>query len=216
MNWKLATATAGVISGGINFYGGTLQAASSLNSVQGNNLLDANLPVTIYAGGATLDNNGQAMTINANLLTGSGGDGGLSLTGSGVTTLAGVNTYTNATLVKQGTLALASTFSTASSITVSNGATLGFNAGALASSPTITVKDGGAIGSLSLSGGTTMNVNALTLGSTAAGCYANFQFGSGANDSFSVANSGGLTLNGARINLYVEGTTSPFSNLDPV
>ncbi len=211
VNWKLATATAGVISGGINFYGGTLQAASSLNSVQGNNLLDANLPVTIYAGGASLDNNGQAMTINANLLTGSGGDGGLSLTGSGVTTLAGVNTYTNATLVKQGTLALASTFSTASSITVSNGATLGFNAGTLASSPTITVADGGAIGSLSLSGGTTMNVNALTLGSTAAGGYANFQFGSGANDSFSVANSGGLTLNGARINLYVEGTTSPFS-----
>ncbi len=192
----------------INFQGGTLQADTSINSVQANDLLDANLPVYVYAGGAVLDNNGQAMTINAGLLN-AGGGGGLSLTGSGTTALNGPNSFTGPTLVKKGTLALGSSFTTVSAITVSNGATLGFNG--TSATPSVTVADGGAIGSLSTSGSTTMTVNTLTLGTTTSGGIANIQFGSGVNDSFTVNNSGGFIINGGRVNLYVAGSTSPFS-----
>jgi len=209
VNWAKNTGV-GTVSGMINFYGGTLQAASGLNAIQGNNLLDSSLPVNVYSGGAVLDNNSQAMAINAGLLD-AGGGGGLSLIGSGTTTLNGANTFTGPTLVKKGTLALASSFSTVSSITVSNGATLGFNTGTLASNPNVTVADGGAIGSLLTSGGTAITVNTLNLGTTSSGGIVNIQFGGGGNDSFTVSGANGLTLNGGRINVYVEGTTSPFS-----
>ena len=203
VNW--AKNTAG--SAAFNFLGGTLQADPQINSVQGNNLLDANLPVFVYNGGAILDNNGKAMTINAALQNPGGSTGGLLLTGSGTTTLNGTNGLAGVTLVKQGTLALSSGFGSPSTIIVSNGATLGFNAGTLASNPNVIVTNGGTIGSLSTSGGTTINLNTLTLTNGTA----NIQFGSGVNDSFNVVSSGGLKINGGKINLYVEGTTSPFS-----
>jgi autotransporter-associated beta strand protein len=211
VNFAKNTAVFGTVSASFNFYGGTLQADPQINAVQGNNLLDANLPVFVYNGGAILDNNGKAMTINAALQNPGGSTGGLLLIGSGTTTLNGTNGLAGVTLVKQGTLALSSGFGSPSTIVVSNGATLGFNAGTLASNPNVTVADGGAIGSLLTSGGTAMTVSTLTLGTTSSGGIVNIQFGGGGNDSFTVSGTNGLTLNGGRINVYVEGTTSPFS-----
>ncbi len=207
VNFAKNTAVFGTVSASFNFYGGTLQADPQINAVQGNNLLDANLPVFVYNGGAILDNNGKAMTINAALQNPGGSTGGLLLIGSGTTTLNGTNGLAGVTLVKQGTLALSSGFGSPSTIVVSNGATLGFNAGTLASNPNVIVTNGGAIGSLSSSGGTAINLNTLTLTNG----IANIQFGSSVNDSFNVVSSGGLKINGGKINLYVEGTTSPFS-----
>lgn len=202
-------------TGMINFRGGTFQADAALLTAQGNDLLQANLPVNVYDGGAVMDNNGMAMTINAGLLNPGGSTGGLSLRGSGTTTLNGANTFTGPTLVRQGTLALDASFSTLSAITVSNGATLGFKSGTLASNPNATLLDGATIRSLSATAGTVMTVNALTLGATTNGAIVNVQFNAGGsmNDSFTVAGAGGLVLNGGRFNLYVEGTTSPFATV---
>ena len=91
--------------GRINFFGGTLQAEAGINAVQAADLLKANLPVYVHDGGAVVDNNGEDITLNAGLLNPGGSTGGLSLIGSGSTTLNGANTFAGPTLVQQGTLA---------------------------------------------------------------------------------------------------------------
>jgi len=77
----------------VNFDGGTLQCNGTLNT---------NMPMTINAGGATFDTNGNSATLGG-VLTGAGA---LAKTGDGTLTLTAANNYASATTIGQGTLAL--------------------------------------------------------------------------------------------------------------
>ena len=115
----LQFATLGNLGAGtaVNFGGGTLKWGT------GNTADISGRIVTLNAGGATFDTNGNDV-IFANAI-GTGGGGGLTKAGLGLLTLSGSNSYTGATLVNTGTLKLAAGASLANSIdiTVVNGAT---------------------------------------------------------------------------------------------
>lgn len=206
--------TAGSV-GIMNFYGGRLLANSGLGTLQAGNWLDATLPVYVYDGGAVLDSNGKTITINAGLLNPGSSIGGLTVQGSGTVILNGPNTFTGPTIVKAGTFQAGSSYTSLSpSITVSNAAKLGYSTTAPAAGLTnVVVADGGIIRSVDTTAGTTLNVSALTLGATTNGGVVNVQFNAGgsANDKITVASSGGLVLNGGKVNLYLENTTTPFA-----
>ncbi len=88
----------------LNFNGGTLQAYAGASA----NFVTGLTQISILAGGAKIDSNGQNITIAQNLLSGGGIDGGLSkLGGAGTLTLTGTNTYTGPTNVQNGTLLIA-------------------------------------------------------------------------------------------------------------
>ncbi len=96
-------ATGQVIAGDgtatLNFDGGTLRATAASTDFLSNFSAGG---VTIGSGGATIDNNGYAITVNSAL----SGTGGITSTGAGTLTLTGSNTYTGGTLVSAGTLAV--------------------------------------------------------------------------------------------------------------
>lgn len=105
-------------TGAITFGGGALQYASG-------NVDDISTrTVNFGAGGATIDDGGNAVTFTKPV--GNGGVGGLTKTGAGTLTLNGTNKYTGNTVVSQGTLALgASTYiSNSPAIIVNGGAIL--------------------------------------------------------------------------------------------
>ena len=81
-----------------NFNGGVLQAAAGANS----NFLSGLTTAYVKSGGATIDTNGQTVTINQTLLD--GGGGGLSVAGGGTLTLANSNTYAGGTTLNGGWL----------------------------------------------------------------------------------------------------------------
>ena len=101
-------------TGALVFNGGTLVA----NKVAGYNagLINANLPVTVNAGGGTIDNGGFDISIPATL----SGSGTITFTGSGTTTLSGEVNYSGATAVTPGTV-LAVANATAKSNILKNG-----------------------------------------------------------------------------------------------
>jgi autotransporter-associated beta strand protein len=116
-----------------NFNGGTLFAKSGSATMffQGNR----GTPYTpiqtfVKAGGAIIDDGGNAITIGEPLLhdpaLGGAVDGGLSKTNGGRMTLIATNTYTGDTMVLAGTLALTGngSISTSSNLNVSAGAVL--------------------------------------------------------------------------------------------
>jgi autotransporter-associated beta strand protein len=99
-----------VTVGIINFNGGTLQASGSSTdfiTVAGTGT-SYSLTANVLAGGAKIDTQAYAVTINQALVHASGTatDGGLTKTGSGTLTVAGANTYTGLTAVKGGQLVL--------------------------------------------------------------------------------------------------------------
>jgi fibronectin-binding autotransporter adhesin len=83
----------------INFNGGTLQYGTNTDDISVRT-------VTINAGGATIDTDGNNVTF-ANPI-GNNGPGGLTKTGPGTLTLAAANTYGGVTTVLNGTLSVAS------------------------------------------------------------------------------------------------------------
>jgi fibronectin-binding autotransporter adhesin len=90
----------------INFNGGTLRAATGSNP---STFIDPNIGVTVQAGGAIVDTNGNTFSMTNNLVHDSSGaalDGGFTKLGSGTLTLGGTNTYTGVTAVSGGTLAI--------------------------------------------------------------------------------------------------------------
>jgi autotransporter-associated beta strand protein len=105
-----------------NFDGGTLQAAAGFTT---------SLPMTIKGNGATIDTNGNNVTLSGNMAAGTG-SGGLTKTGNGTLRLDGLLSYTGGTTVAGGTVMLNRA-----------GALVGGNTGQFASSGrTITVNDG--------------------------------------------------------------------------
>ncbi|MGA3171890.1 MAG: autotransporter-associated beta strand repeat-containing protein [Chthoniobacteraceae bacterium] len=147
----------GGANGTFNFNGGTLEASGATGTFMNASLTAAN----VESGGAIINTNGFAITIEQPLLNGGGTDGGLTVNdttdGAGALTLTGANTYNGGTTVNAGTL------------TVGAGGTLGATTGAL----TVDSTGGGAtvlnlatgvsttVGSLSgvVSGGGTATIN---------------------------------------------------------
>ncbi len=126
-----ATATGPVLSL-INFNGGTLQATGAALNVS------AGMTANVGSGGVTVDTNGFAALIAANLSSPSGVTGGLNKVGVGTLTLTGSNSYTGNTNVSAGLLAASLTqslpgFTTAGLITVANGAAISFGYGSTGS-----------------------------------------------------------------------------------
>ena len=145
----LVASQAGTNLAALNLNGGTLVAGAS--DPAGGTFLPAitGLAVKVGSGGATVNSNGNVVTIAQPLLTAGGTDGGFTKTGSGTLTLTGANTYTGPTKVSAGTL-LANTAAGSATgtgaVTVSAGATLGGTgtiAGAVTVNGTITAGDSG-------------------------------------------------------------------------
>ncbi len=128
---QLAEGGGGAGTSAFNFNGGTLKAGTGANA----NFMAALDTVTVKAGGAKIDSNGQAVAVNASLLDGTTG-GGLTKLGAGTLYLNGINTYLGLTTVSAGTLA--GTGVIAGSVSVANGATI---AGGIATGGTLSVSD---------------------------------------------------------------------------
>ena len=102
------------------FNGGTLKP-----SADSTNFIGAKITGIVSTGGARIDTNNHAVTVNAAMThdTSLGGaDGGLTKSGAGTLTLAGNNTYNGPTSVTGGTLALGTSLTTSSSVSASNNA----------------------------------------------------------------------------------------------
>lgn len=92
--------------------GATLRAGAAV-------VLNANRSLVLNSGTATINTNGNAMTINGAL---SGTGGILNKTGAGTLTVNGVGTYSGGTVVSDGTLVIGSTLT--GNITLANATTL--------------------------------------------------------------------------------------------
>lgn len=116
-------------TGNISFNGGTLRARTATTS-----FMQGLTGATINGGGATVDSNGNNITIAQSLLAGTGA-GGLTKTGAGILTLTGTNTYTGATTLSAGTLSVAATahLGASASSLVFDGGTLQITGGTLTS-----------------------------------------------------------------------------------
>lgn len=99
-------------STGPSFSGGTLLIA-------GPNIASA-LPITLQAGGGTIDTQGNSATLSGVI----SGPGALTKQGTGMLTLGGMNLYTGATTVNAGTLFVTGSIASSVLTTVNNGATL--------------------------------------------------------------------------------------------
>ncbi|MFM7413957.1 MAG: beta strand repeat-containing protein [Planctomycetota bacterium] len=89
-------------TGVLNVNSGTLRAGSGAVS----DFVTGSTTVNVLAGGATIDTNGQNVTIAATLANG-GGAGGLTKRGSGTLTLSASNGITGTTTIQQGRVQLA-------------------------------------------------------------------------------------------------------------
>jgi autotransporter-associated beta strand protein len=99
------------------FNGGILRAKAGANAEFMNN----HDLVSVDAGGAFIDSNGQGIGISQPL----GGTGSLTKQGAGTLTLSGANTYAGNTTVSAGTLSLTSAYlSNTSTVTIAAGAVL--------------------------------------------------------------------------------------------
>ena len=96
------TGTAGLL----NFNGGTLRAlGNSSDFITIDNPALASMTLSVKAGGAVIDTNTYAVTINQPFANGTGGiDGGVAKAGAGTLILTAINTYNGPTAVTGGTL----------------------------------------------------------------------------------------------------------------
>lgn len=90
----------------INFNGGTLRARQENGTFIANNVNRATV-LNVLNGGAVIDSNGFNIDIAGAFVN--NGTGGLTKSGGGILTLAGVNTYVGDTTISAGTLDLTST-----------------------------------------------------------------------------------------------------------
>jgi len=144
---------------GLSFNGGTLQYASVLlNGTTDPTTLSR--PVTIGAGGGTIDTNGNTITV-ANPF-GNGGSGAFTKAGAGLLTLNGDGTYTGATTVASGTLLVNGALAS-SGVTVNSAAVLG-GSGTFANGATVngTLAPGNTLGLITLRS-LTLNPSSTTL-----------------------------------------------------
>lgn len=104
-------------AGAITFGGGTLQYNGNTDDI-------STRPVTLGAGGGTIDTAGQTIYYAGPI--GNNGAGGLTITGAGTLTLAGTNKYFGNTIIANSTLALGynSYISNSAAIIVNSGAVL--------------------------------------------------------------------------------------------
>lgn len=152
-----------------NFNGGTLLAAFTNANPFMSGLSQAN----ILAGGAIIDDGGNAVNIPQPLLAGSPG-GGLTKQGAGTLNLTGANTYTGPTLVNSGQLTITPAHQSSGSVTVANGAIFGIS--------TSSTTNGVSIGN-------------LTLGSTGAATLL-FSYGTPGNPTNVALTAAAVTING--------------------
>ncbi|MBN8457976.1 MAG: autotransporter-associated beta strand repeat-containing protein [Verrucomicrobia bacterium] len=161
--------------------------------------------LSIGAGGATFDTNGNNVTL-ANSI-GNSGSGSLTKSGAGTLSLAADNTYAGTTTVNAGKLLATgpATPTGTGAVVVNSGASLGGTMVAGA----VNVTSGGKIEPGTSAG--TLSVGSLDLD---AGSTATFEFNTTpANDQIAVATPGGLTIDGGAITLLQEGTASPFATV---
>jgi autotransporter-associated beta strand protein len=92
---------AGGTGGTVNFNGGTLRA-----NVDGSSLLQSHNSYVVKTGGAVIDSQSYAVSVDVPLVSGSSPDGGLKKVGSGTLTLTATNSYNGPTTISAGTLAL--------------------------------------------------------------------------------------------------------------
>ncbi len=114
---RVTQGAGGVGTSAFNFNGGTLKAGTGANA----DFMPPLDTVTVKAGGAKIDSNGQTVGITSSLLDGGTG-GGLTKSGTGTLYLNGFNTYLGLTTVSAGTLGGTGTIT--GSVSVANGATL--------------------------------------------------------------------------------------------
>ena len=200
----------------LNFNGGTLRVASSISSFA--------YPVnsTTFNGGLDIAEAGHTFT--AVPLVGSN----LTKAGLGTLTLTGSNTFSGTVNVSAGTLNFGSGATFSSTATrVASGAT--FDPAALPSA-TLSVASGQSLGgggtvsgSVAIQGGGnlapgssvgTITVGSLTLASGSPAAALSYEFNGApptvTNDFTNVT--GALTIDGGRVYLYIEDTTSPFNH----
>ena len=124
----------------VNLNSGTLRlsAATTLAAT-------TNTAFNVLGGGAVIDTQANAVTLQQALLNG-GGAGGLTKVGSGTLTLTGNNTYVGDTAVSVGTLVVGTggSINTSSKISVATGATLQNSNGA-AVTPDLALNEGAAV-----------------------------------------------------------------------
>ncbi|MCX5794808.1 MAG: autotransporter domain-containing protein [Elusimicrobia bacterium] len=128
-----ADAALGNAAGGINFNGGTLQAAAGLTSAR---------VLTLNAGGGTFDSNGFDSTLSGGIA----GTGSLTKAGAGTLFLTGINSYSGGTFINAGTLNINSAAALGSA-----GAALAFSGGTLQTAASVVL---GNPGTLNAGGGT--------------------------------------------------------------
>jgi fibronectin-binding autotransporter adhesin len=166
---------------------------------------------------ATLDTNGNNVSLATSLVTGASRTGGLTKTGSGTLSILASNTYTGATTISQGTLQIGNSGTTgsvsaSSSITGSAGTTLVFNR-------TDTIRQGTDFGSViggsinvTQSGMGTLVLNgANTYTGTTTISQGTLQIGNGSttgalSTSIAITGSSGATLAFNRTNTVTQGT----------
>jgi fibronectin-binding autotransporter adhesin len=115
--------------GGVRFNGGTLQWANPFTGLNGSadvsvNTASATPGVTINAGGATFDTNGNNIVFASPI--GNGGTGGVTKVGAGTLTLTGTQAYSGTTTVNGGTLRINGSLG---AVVVNNGGAFGSSGG---------------------------------------------------------------------------------------
>lgn len=114
---------------------------------------------------AVIDTNGNTLTLNGVISTGTGQGSpfGLTKAGTGTLVLNATNTYTGPTVVNAGSLVVNGSINASSGVTIAQGATLGGNG----STPTLTVQGtispGNSVGVLNINGGLTLASTATTV-----------------------------------------------------
>ena len=199
-----------ILGGDSTNTGGIVNAAGSTIQVGDPSI---NAGATGSLGNGPIANAGAIVINHSSPLTIPGvisGTGTLSHIGTGITSLTAVNTYSGNTTVSAGTLSLNNTSGSAtgtSVVTVNNSGAIG---GTGSASGAVTVNSGGilapgnnGVGTLTFNGPLALNTGSIL----------NYEFlgNSQPNDLAIVSTSNGLTINGAGVNVYQAGGTTPFT-----